>query len=218
MARPLRIDYPGALHHVMSRGNDGIPIFRDDTDRRKLLSMLETITRFRWTLHDWSLMTNHFHLSVETAESNLSDGMHWLLGTYAGWFSRRHKRRGHLYQDRFNFDVHGRDLIDGLLLCDQSKCHWYCYQRRAGRRRGGRGGAAGAAIRPILFPTLSVNHMFPSGPAAMISGNPPTVGISNWEMMPAVVIRPILPLRPIVNQRAPSGPAPMPYAVGFEKF
>jgi len=86
----------------MSRGNDGIPIFRDDTDRRKFLSLLErTITRFRWTLHDWSLMTNHFHLSVETAEANLSDGMHWLLGTYAGWFNRRHKRRGHLYQDRF---------------------------------------------------------------------------------------------------------------------
>ena len=102
MARPLRIEYVGALHHVMSRGNDGIPLFRDDIDRLKFLSLLSrTIRRFGWVLLDWVLMTTHFHLSVQTPECTLSDGMHWLLGTYASWFNRRHRRRGHLYQDRF---------------------------------------------------------------------------------------------------------------------
>ena len=102
MARPLRIEYPGAFHHVMSRGNDGTPIVRDDTDRKKFLELLvRAIGRFGWILHDWVLMTNHLHFSIETPECTLSDGMHWLLGTYAGWFNRRHTRRGHLFQDRF---------------------------------------------------------------------------------------------------------------------
>jgi len=102
MARPLRIEYPGAFHHVMSRGNDGIPIVRDDIDRKKFLELLvRAIPRFGWVLHDWILMSTHFHLSIETPECTLSDGMHWLLGAYAGWFNRRHKRRGHLFQDRF---------------------------------------------------------------------------------------------------------------------
>jgi len=102
MARPLRLEYPGALHHVMSRGNDGIPLYREDTDRLRFLEFLErAIKRFRWVLHDYSLMTNHFHLAIETPECTLSDGMHWLLGIYAQWFNRRHGRRGHLYQERF---------------------------------------------------------------------------------------------------------------------
>ena len=102
MARPLRIEYAGALHHVMSRGNDGIPLFRDDVDRLKFIALLaHTVKRFGWILLDWVLLTNHFHLSLQTPECTLSDGMHWLLGTYASWFNRRHKRRGHLYQDRF---------------------------------------------------------------------------------------------------------------------
>jgi putative transposase len=102
MARPLRLEVPGAFHHVMSRGNDGIPIFREEPDYLKFLALLAAaITRFRWILHDWVLMTNHFHLAIETPECTLSDGMHWLLGSYAQWFNRRHRRRGHLFQERF---------------------------------------------------------------------------------------------------------------------
>ena len=90
MARPLRIEYPGAFHHVMSRGNDGTPIVRDDTDRKKFLELLvRAIGRFGWILHDWVLMTNHLHFSIETPECTLSDGMHWLLGTCLSGLRRR---------------------------------------------------------------------------------------------------------------------------------
>jgi len=103
MARPLRIDIPGALHHVTSRGNERRPIFFDDHDRSMFLTLLgQAVHRFRWSLTAWVLMTNHFHLLVHTPEPNLSRGMHWLNGVYAGWFNRRHKRSGHLFQGRFH--------------------------------------------------------------------------------------------------------------------
>ena len=102
MARQLRAEYAGALHHVMSRGNDGIPIFRDDEDRQVFLDLLaQEISRSGWILHEYCLMTNHYHLAIETRESTLSTGMHRLLGRYVQWFNRRHGRRGHLFQERF---------------------------------------------------------------------------------------------------------------------
>jgi putative transposase len=103
MARPLRIEFPGALYHVTSRGNERRPIFSDDIDRRMFLTLLgQTVKRFGWSLTAWVLMTNHFHLVIQTPEVNLSRGMHWLNGTYVGWFNRRHKRCGHLFQGRFD--------------------------------------------------------------------------------------------------------------------
>jgi REP element-mobilizing transposase RayT len=103
MARPLRIEFPGALYHVTSRGNEQRPIFRDDTDHTMFLSFLgQAVQRFGWSLTAWVLMTNHYHLVVQTPEANLSRGMHWLNGTYAGWFNHRHKRSGHLFQGRFH--------------------------------------------------------------------------------------------------------------------
>jgi putative transposase len=102
MARPLRIEFPDALYHVTSRGNERRPIFRDDVDRRMFLSLLaQGVTRFGWSLTAWVLMTNHFHLVIQTPHPNLSRGMHWLNGTYAAWFNRRHGRCGHLFQGRF---------------------------------------------------------------------------------------------------------------------
>jgi len=102
MARPLRIEFPGAIHHVTSRGNDGINIFRDDDDRRKFLDFLgKAVVRFGWSVTAWVLMTNHFHLVIQTPQPNLSRGMHWLKSRYVGWFNRRHKRSGHLFQGRF---------------------------------------------------------------------------------------------------------------------
>src|SRR5688572_14905461 len=102
MARPLRIEFEGAFHHVMSWGNDGMALFRDDTDRLKFLELLKrAIKRSNWIVNDWVLMTNHFHLAIETPKCTLSSGMHWLLGTYAKWFNKRNNRRGHPYQDRF---------------------------------------------------------------------------------------------------------------------
>lgn len=102
MARPLRIEFAEACYHVMSRGNEGRPIFNDDADYLRFLEIFaETVTRFGWIVYSWVLMTNHFHLEICTPEANLSRGMHWLNGRYAQWFNRRYKRRGHLFQDRF---------------------------------------------------------------------------------------------------------------------
>ena len=102
MARPLRLDFAGALHHVTSRGNEGRPIFRSDRDRKAFLEFLaEAVKRFGWSVTAWVLMNNHYHLVIQTPEANLSRGMQWLNGTYADWFNRRHKRSGHLFQGRF---------------------------------------------------------------------------------------------------------------------
>lgn len=102
MARPLRIQYPGALYHVMSRGNQKLPIVRDDVDRRKRLQWLQrTVETYGWALHAFVLMRNHEHLFVQTPEANLSAGMHLLNGSYTGYFNRRHHRVGHLFQGRF---------------------------------------------------------------------------------------------------------------------
>lgn len=102
MARQLRFDFPGALHHVTSRGNEQRDIFRDDLDRSMFITLLgRTVLRFGWSLTAWVLMTNHVHLVVHTPEANLSRGMQWLNGTYAKWFNHRHGRCGHLSQGRF---------------------------------------------------------------------------------------------------------------------
>jgi len=103
MARALRIEFPGALYHVTSRGNERRPIFRSARDRRTFLTFLgQAAKRFRWSVTAYVLMTNHFHLVIQTAEPNLSRGMQWLNGTYAGWFNHRHERAGHLFQGRFH--------------------------------------------------------------------------------------------------------------------
>jgi len=102
MARPLRIQFPGALYHVMSRGNERRQIVRDDIDRYKRIDWLRrTVETYRWRLHAFVLMTNHEHLFVETPEANLSAGMQYLGGSYSSYFNWRHKRSGHLFQGRF---------------------------------------------------------------------------------------------------------------------
>jgi putative transposase len=102
MARQPRIDFPGALHHVMSHGNDGIDIVRDDTDRRFFLELLaEEIARSKWILHDYQLMKNHYHMTIETPEGTLSTGLKRFLGRYVQRFNKRHHRRGHLFEGRF---------------------------------------------------------------------------------------------------------------------
>ena len=102
MARPLRIEFPSALYHVTSRGDRREPIFEDDEDRRKFLRVLaETVDRFNWICHAYCLMTNHYHLVVETPEANLSKGMRQLNGVYTQASNRRHRRTGHLFQGRF---------------------------------------------------------------------------------------------------------------------
>jgi REP-associated tyrosine transposase len=102
MARPLRIEFAGAVWHVTSRGNEQRSMFRDDQDRRGFLEVLaRVVERFHWRLHAFVLMTNHYHLLLETPEPTLSRGMRELNGIYTQRFNRRHKRVGHLLQGRF---------------------------------------------------------------------------------------------------------------------
>jgi len=102
MSRPLRLEFPGALWHVTSRGNERREIVRDDVDRRRFVRFLAHVVRERrWLLHAWVLMSNHYHLLVETPEVGLSRGIQWLNQRYAETFNKRHARVGHLFQGRF---------------------------------------------------------------------------------------------------------------------
>ncbi|MGK2858913.1 MAG: transposase, partial [Thermoanaerobaculia bacterium] len=95
MARAMRIEFPGAVYHITSRGNARCDIFLDDDDRRQFLELLgEVVRRFEWIVTAYTLMTTHFHLVIETPTPTLSRGMQWLNGSYAAWFNRRHKRWG----------------------------------------------------------------------------------------------------------------------------
>jgi putative transposase len=102
MARPLRIEFPGALYHVTSRGNARAPIFLEDSDRYSFLDILgDVVGRYRWLCHAYCLMTNHYHLLVETPAANLSRGMRQLNGLYTQRFNRARGRVGHILQGRF---------------------------------------------------------------------------------------------------------------------
>src|ERR1041384_5837347 len=102
MARKLRVEYPGAIYHVMSRGDRREAIFKDEADRERFLATLaETCAKTGWQVHAYCLMANHFHLVVETPQANLVAGMKWFLGTYTSRFNRRHKVFGHLFSGRY---------------------------------------------------------------------------------------------------------------------
>ena len=110
MTRPLRIEYPGAIYHVTSRGNARRKIFLDDEDRETFISTLAwVVERFGWNCHAYCLMDNHFHLIIETPDANLSRGMRQLNGVYTQRFNRRHRKVGHLFQGRFKGILVERD-------------------------------------------------------------------------------------------------------------
>ena len=102
MARPLRIDYPGAYYHITARGVGRQNIFFKDADRLIFLEKLgEAVKRWNLGIHGYCLMTNHFHLEIETPDGNLSNSMQWLNQMYAGHVNRTYGRVGHLFQGRF---------------------------------------------------------------------------------------------------------------------
>ncbi len=102
MVRPLRIEFAGALYHITSRGNERQDIYRDDTDRQQFLSILgDCIQKYNWHCHAFCLMSNHYHLLIETAAPTLSKGMRQLNGVYTQFHNIRHKRVGHLFQGRY---------------------------------------------------------------------------------------------------------------------
>jgi len=102
MARELRVEYPGAIYRVMNRGDRREPIFKDDQDRTQFIATLgEACEKTAWEVHAYCLMSNHFHLVLETPLGNLVGGMKWFLGTYTSRFNRRHRLSGHLFSGRY---------------------------------------------------------------------------------------------------------------------
>ncbi len=156
MPRKLRVEYEGAIYHVMNRGDRREPIFLDDQDRELFLETLAQVCqKTGWQVHAYCLMHNHFHLVMETPRANLVAGMRWFLGTYTARFNRRHKYFGHLFSGRYKSlivdgsgtgylktvcdYVHLNPVRAGLLkpeqrLTDYPWSSWPEYLKRPGKR------------------------------------------------------------------------------------
>jgi putative transposase len=102
VARPLRVEFEGALYHLTGRGNARQKVFADQADCTKFVQLLmESLERYDVVLHGYVLMGNHYHLIAETRRANLGRWMHWLTTAYTVYFNRRHRRAGHLFQGRY---------------------------------------------------------------------------------------------------------------------
>jgi putative transposase len=102
MARPPRPQAPGMIYHVTTRGNRKEEIFTDTRDRLRFLQLFgQIVTTLEWRCHTYCVMTNHYHLLVQTSDADISRGMHRLNGVYAKWFNWRHGYEGHLFERRF---------------------------------------------------------------------------------------------------------------------
>jgi putative transposase len=110
MARPIRIEFEGGFYHVTSRGNARQDIFLSRDDYQIFLKALEDVVeRYQWIVHTYCLMSNHYHLLIETPQANLSMGMRQLNGVFTQKYNRRHNRTGHLFQGRFKAFVVDKD-------------------------------------------------------------------------------------------------------------
>ena len=122
MARPVRVEFENAVYHVTARGNERKDIYRDDDDRNRFLETLEeAVERFGLVIHAYCLMSNHYHLLLQTPRANLSASAGWLQATYSIRFNHRHRRSGHLFQGRFkahlvDADTYARQLIKYIHL------------------------------------------------------------------------------------------------------
>lgn len=139
MARPLRFQYPGAIYHVMARGDGGKVIFETKTDCEVFLNRLgEVCGSCGWRVHAWVLMGNHFHLLLETPQANLVTGMKWLLGVFSQGWNRARGRKGHVFQGRYkSVPVSGSD-VDGVYFRTVAD-YIHLNPVRAGLAGGGRG-------------------------------------------------------------------------------
>ncbi len=152
MARPLRIEYPGGVYHITSRGNAQQPIFLSDIDRGSFLNILSSvINRCNWLCHAYCLMDNHYHLLIETPEGNLSKGMRQLNGVYTQWFNRNHGRVGHIFQGRYKAIVVEKEAyllelcrymvlnpVRAAMVDKPDKWAWSSYRSTAGLKKGQR--------------------------------------------------------------------------------
>ncbi len=149
MARPLRIEFPGAFYHVTSRGNERKAVFGNSKDREKFLSYLESAhDRYGALIHVYCLMGNHYHLLLETPRGNLSQILHHINGAYTTYFNIKRGRFGHLFQGRFKGilvegDAYGEELsryihlnpVRAGLVKDPLEYGWSSYQYYVGKRR-----------------------------------------------------------------------------------
>ena len=120
MPRQLRVEFPGAVYHVMSRGDRRENIFLDDVDRQDFLKTLaEAAQKSGWQIHAYCLMSNHFHAVLETPDANLVAGMRWLLSAYTIRLNHRHNLFGHVFSGRYKallVDSHGGGYLK--TVCD----------------------------------------------------------------------------------------------------
>jgi len=100
MARKPRLEFPGAIYHVISRGNYRKPLFEDGAGPAFEKALFQACGKCGWQLHAYVIMNNHYHLALETPQPNLVDGMRWLQGTFGIRFNAFHDERGHVFQSR----------------------------------------------------------------------------------------------------------------------
>ena len=150
MARPLRIQYPGAFYHITSRGNEQKEIFKSKRDREKFLLYLESATeRYRAAIHAYCLMNNHYHLLMETPRGNLSEIMRHINGAYTTYFNFKRDRSGHLMQGRYKAilveaDAYAKELsryihrnpVRAGAITRPADYPWSSYQYYIGDKRG----------------------------------------------------------------------------------
>ena len=102
MARKPRVQCPGALYHVIARGNQQQDVFLDEADYRRYLGLLDAYRkRYAFTIYAYVLMTNHVHLLIEQGETPLAKAMQGLGQSYTGYYNRKYKKSGHLFQGRY---------------------------------------------------------------------------------------------------------------------
>jgi putative transposase len=116
MARPLRIEYEGAFYHVTARGNERKEIYKNDRDREKFLEYLASaVERYKAKIHVYCLMSNHYHMLIETPSGNLSQIMRHVNGSYTAYFNAKRDRSGHLFQGRYKAILVDKDAYAGEL-------------------------------------------------------------------------------------------------------
>ena len=166
MVRPLRIEYPGAVYHVTSRGDRREPIGKDDIDQIAFLAIaghaLERVDAHAWA---YCLMGNHYHLVIRTREANLSRLMRHINGVYTQTFNRRHQLAGHLFQGRFKAILVDSDsyLLEVCRYVDLNPVRAHIVDHPAAYRWSSYGALAGLAARPDWLDVHAVHGQLAPG-------------------------------------------------------
>lgn len=149
MARPLRINYPGAFYHVTSRGNERKDVYKSKRDREKFFEYLDSATqRYDAVIHAFCLMTNHYHLLIETPSGNLPQIMRHINGAYTTYFNLKRARSGHLLQGRYKailveIDEYAKELsryihlnpVRAKMVKTPEEYEWSSYQFYIGKKK-----------------------------------------------------------------------------------